>query len=348
MLLSVTIAICTHNGESLLPETLTHIKRQRIADGLRWELLVIDNASSDATALVARQYWGEDGPAPLRVVHEPRVGLCYARERAFSEAHCEVVSFVDDDNWIRPEFVTIVSECMSADPDLGAIGSTNTAVADTALPEWFSRWAHYYAAHASCEFATLESWILVGAGMTIRKRCWEDLWGNGFRPRLTDRVGPSLTTCGDLELGCAIQLAGWTIRVEPRLGLLHYMTGHRLQWRYLRRLARKTGEAMTVLDSYFFFSREQKGLKGWLRRYWWAHLIRESLRLAREYSAAGFIRSFFQESEGVDDVVYAELRLGRLIGLLRLRSRYALFHREVAQARWRRTKLAQEPFDQGG
>jgi glycosyltransferase involved in cell wall biosynthesis len=347
MPLAVSIAICSHNGEKLLPATISRLRQQRLNNDLRWEVIVIDNASSDATALVARQCWGDDGPAPMRVVHEPRIGLCYARERAFQEARYEIVSFVDDDNWVTPEWVITASECMSADPELGAIGSTNTAVADIAFPEWFSRWAHYYAAHASCEFTTLENWLLIGAGMTIRKRCWEDLRRNGFRPQLTDRVGTRLTTCGDLELGCAIQLAGWKIRAEPRLILRHYMTPHRLQWMYLRRVARATGEAMALLDSYFFFSRQRKGLKGRLRQYWWAHLIKESLQLRREYSLTWFMRSFFQESEGDDDVMYAELRVGRLVGLLRLRSRYALLHREIAQAPWRRTQLTHEPFHPG-
>jgi hypothetical protein len=104
---------------------------------------------------------------------------------------------------------------------------------------------------------------------------------------------------------------------------------------------------MALLDSYFFFSRQRKGLKGRLRQYWWAHLIKESLQLRREYSLTWFMRSFFQESEGDDDVIYAELRVGRLVGLLRLRSRYALLHREIAQAPWRRTQLTHEPFHPG-
>jgi hypothetical protein len=184
----------------------------------------------------------------------------------------------------------------------------------------------------------MESWLLIGAGMSIRKECWEDLKVNGFRCRLTDRVGKSLATCGDLELGCAIQLAGWKIRVEPRLQLQHYMTPPRLQWRYLRKLARTTGEAMALLDSYFFFSRDQ-GLKDRLRRYWWARAIRETMQLAHQHSIGTVARSFVQDLEGDDNVIRAELSIGRIIGLLRLRSRYGLSYRDVARAPWRRTQM---------
>lgn len=335
----VSVAICTHNGRKLLPTTISHLKQQQVSDQVAWEVLVIDNCSSDGTAEIARACWGDDGPAPLNVVQEPRLGLSYARERAFTEARHEIVSFVDDDNWVSPRWVKTVSECMSAEPELAALGSTNTAVAETAFPNWFPRWAHYYAAHASCEFPSMEGWLLVGAGMSVRKHCWDEMKTNGFRQRLTDRVGTRLTTCGDLELGCALQLAGWKIRVEPSLQLRHFMTPARLQWRYLRHLARKTGEAMTLLDSYFYFSRPQTGFKGRLRQYWWAHFARETMQLIARYSMTTVLGYPFCNLEGRDDIVFLEQSVGRLLGLLRLRSQYGRLHREIARAPWRRTEL---------
>jgi len=109
-----------------------------------------------------------------------------------------------------PDWVITASECMSADFRLGALGSWNTSVAEAPFPEWFWRWAHYYAA---CLLLVRIGnaggrWILVGAGMTIRKRTWQDVRRNDFRLQLSDRVGQRLSTCGGLELGWAIQLAG--------------------------------------------------------------------------------------------------------------------------------------------
>jgi hypothetical protein len=139
-------------------------------------------------------------------------------------------------------------------------------------------------------------------------------------------------------LGCAIQLAGWKIRVEPRLKLQHFMTPNRLQWRYLRNLARATGEAMALLDSYFFFSQPEASLKHRLRRYWWAHLIKEAAAIVRRYPAKKTVKAIFYDLEGDDAIVYLELGIGRLIGLLRLRSQYGSLRREIALAPWRRTE----------
>jgi hypothetical protein len=50
----VSVVICCHNSETLLPTTITHLKNQHVDGDLKWEALVIDNASTDNTALVAR------------------------------------------------------------------------------------------------------------------------------------------------------------------------------------------------------------------------------------------------------------------------------------------------------
>src|SRR6202041_1226588 len=139
---------------------IAHLKRQDVGDYLKWEVLVIDKASTDKTAVVARQCWGEDGSEPMRVMYEARLGLGYARDRAFKEARYEIITFIDDDNWVTPEWVATVCQCMSMDLQLGAIGSANTAVADVPFPEWFSRYRNYYAAWDYPESATIATWFL--------------------------------------------------------------------------------------------------------------------------------------------------------------------------------------------
>lgn len=337
--LGVSVAICCHNGETRLPDTLAHLKNQQFVNCLNWEVLVIDNASTDHTSLVARQCWGDDGPAPLRVISEPRAGLSFARERAFKEAEYEVVSFVDDDNWVAPQWVATASRCIAQDPQLGAVGSANIAVADSPFPEWFSRHSSYYGAWDYPEAATIATSFLIGAGMTIRKRTWYWLKDNGFCARLTDRRGAQLSSSGDVELGCAIRLAGWKIRIEPQLQLEHYMTPDRLRWRYLRRLIRKIGESHAVLDSYFLVRQsEQRDLLNRLRHCWWVRVAKEGMYLVCSSSPSKLVRLCFWELEGDDDVAEIEHRIGRLLGLLRLRSRYRQLRHEIARAPWRRVR----------
>lgn len=344
----VSVVICCHNSETLLPTTITHVKNQRVEGDLEWEVLLIDNASTDNTALVARQCWGDDGPAPLRVVQETRLGLSYARERAFDEARYEIVSFIDDDNWVTPEWVTTVWQCMSEDLELGAIGSANTAVADVAFPDWFARYSDYYAVWDFPPDATIATSNLQGAGMTIRKSVWHWLKNHGFHLQLTDRLGTKLSSCGDVELGCAIVLAGWKIRVEPRLELRHHMVPRRLRWEYLRQLMRAVGESRVVLDSYFLVAQSQSSsLLNSLRQCWWLRLAKETMQLIHSYPRAKLLECPFRNMEGDDDVAEIEFRTGRLLGLLRLRSKYGRIRREIARALWRRIDVVDCSSPQG-
>src|SRR5947207_1388488 len=93
-LLGVSVAICSHNGEKRLAPVLAHLKVQRAAQ-IPWEVIVIDNASSDRTAEVARACWADNARVALRLVREPQLGLSHARLRAIIEARYELVSFID-------------------------------------------------------------------------------------------------------------------------------------------------------------------------------------------------------------------------------------------------------------
>lgn len=121
--LGVSVVICCHNSARLLPPTLEHLKAQQVVGGIRWEVIVVDNASTDETAKVALRCWPNDFPVRLRVVAEPKLGLSHARERGFREAQFEIVGFVDDDNWLCEGWVAAVSDALTNDPDLGGVGS---------------------------------------------------------------------------------------------------------------------------------------------------------------------------------------------------------------------------------
>src|SRR6266446_6836351 len=118
MVQGVSIIICSHNGAARLPATLSHLKAQESA-GVAWELLIIDNASSDGTAEVAHTFW-QYAPVPLRVINESRLGVRFARERGLAEAKYTFVGFVDDDNWVAPDWVRVAYEAISSDRLLGA------------------------------------------------------------------------------------------------------------------------------------------------------------------------------------------------------------------------------------
>jgi glycosyltransferase involved in cell wall biosynthesis len=97
----LSVIICSHDVGFRLAPTLAHLKKQN-SPAAPWEVLVIDNASTDETAEFARSCW-QNGPAPLRVINESGLGVRYARESGFLEASYEFFGFVDDDNWVAQD-----------------------------------------------------------------------------------------------------------------------------------------------------------------------------------------------------------------------------------------------------
>ena len=86
--MTITVVVCAYNEAVLLPACLYSLRAQtRQPD----EILVVNNASTDATDTVARAVPG------VRVVDEPQKGLVVARETARCATRSEVLAYIDAD-----------------------------------------------------------------------------------------------------------------------------------------------------------------------------------------------------------------------------------------------------------
>lgn len=79
-----------------------------------YEVLVVDNASTDATAEVARS-------RGVRVVPEPRLGVCQARQTGVEAARGEVVASTDADSVVPRDWLSRIDATLRADPRLVAV-----------------------------------------------------------------------------------------------------------------------------------------------------------------------------------------------------------------------------------
>ena len=91
--MKLSLIVPAYNEERYLAECLRCVSAELQANSARgpFEIIVVDNASTDGTAAVAASF------PEVRVVHEPHKGLTRARQRAFEEARGEILAFVDAD-----------------------------------------------------------------------------------------------------------------------------------------------------------------------------------------------------------------------------------------------------------
>ena len=133
MTTAYTVALCTHNHASRLARTLVDLCALRMPKA-PWELLVIDNGCTDATpSLLAAQQWPADWQ--VRVVHEAKLGLSNARNRAIRDAAGEYLIFIDDDETPDPDWLCAYERLIEAHaPD--AFGSRIEVLFEGERPGW--------------------------------------------------------------------------------------------------------------------------------------------------------------------------------------------------------------------
>ncbi len=325
----VTVIVCCYNSSTRLPSVLTHLATQKVPRDIPWEVIVVDNASTDDTSQAALRVWPKDASAPLTVMYEPQKGLIHARHRGLSEAKFEFISFIDDDNWVIPNWVKIVFEVMSRSPTIGGCGGFIEAVCEIEPPWWFEKYKIGYAIGPQGPEAgdvTETRGYLWGAGLTIRKSVWQKLINSGFRSLLTGRRGNSLTAGEDLELCFAMKMAGCWLWYEPRLHLRHFIPAHRLTWRYFRLLYRGFGASTVGHDPYFALL----GSKGKMdRRTWKREFLKTLMKLLRFRAWLG--RALLTSCEGDHQALSVELAMGRLLELFQRRQAYDSSFRAVKE-----------------
>lgn len=93
---SASIIICTCNRSSSLIDTLQSIVNMAVPENLVWEVIVVDNNSTDRTRQKVNEFINM-GHRQIKYLFEPRQGKAYALNLAVSEARGDVLVFTDDD-----------------------------------------------------------------------------------------------------------------------------------------------------------------------------------------------------------------------------------------------------------
>jgi len=115
----LSLIICTRNRASQLTNCLEAVDRLNKPAG--FELIVVDNGSTDQTARVIHDFAARFGHQ-LVYAHEPMPGLALARNAGIKAARGEIIAFTDDDCYVDPEFANAILQAFNSDEKLGFIG----------------------------------------------------------------------------------------------------------------------------------------------------------------------------------------------------------------------------------
>ena len=157
--LRVSVVIPVYNEEGSISTCLDAIAAQTVKP---FEVIVIDNNSSDDTAAIAKSYWF------VKLIREPRQGVVYARDTGFSYAHGDIIGRIDADtvmseNWV--ETLLQIFACKSVDAVTGSARYYDVSLAR--LGNWIDLGLRRYLARRLGRHVGLQ-----GANMAMRRSVW--------------------------------------------------------------------------------------------------------------------------------------------------------------------------------
>jgi glycosyltransferase involved in cell wall biosynthesis len=250
MSIDFTVAIPTYNGASRLPKLLEKLRSQVNTEHFCWEILVVDNNSTDDTAKVVQDYqssWLES--VPLKYFLEPEQGAAFARLRAVREASGELIGFLDDDNLPAPDWVAEAYSFAQKHPNAGAYSGQIHGDFEVTPPENFKKIQVFLAIREHGPephlFDPDNLRLPPAASLVVRKQAWCE--SVPTRPVLSGRVGGSMLGGEDYESLLYMHKAGWEIWYNPALHTHHQIPRHRLERDYLLSVARACGLATCQL-----------------------------------------------------------------------------------------------------
>jgi len=133
---TVTVIICTYNRCELLAKTLETIAGSHVPQPMQWNVLVVDNNSTDETRSVVESFL-DRYPGRFSYEFEPRQGLSYARNTGIRESRGEILAFVDDDERVEPDWLWNLTWPLCDGKWVGA-GGRIMAAWPRSLPSWLA------------------------------------------------------------------------------------------------------------------------------------------------------------------------------------------------------------------
>jgi glycosyltransferase involved in cell wall biosynthesis len=244
MMVDLTIAIPTYNGANRLPKLLERLQAQVEVEEIKWEIVIIDNNSTDHTSEVIRHFqttW--IGNCVLRYFLEREQGVTFARLCAVREAKGELIGFLDDDILPAPDWVAQAIAFGKMHPQAGAYGGQIHGDFEVKPPENFQKIQGFLAIRERGTEPHLyhpENLSLPpGAALVIRKQAWDESVPNQLV--LKGRVNKLKVAGDDFEVLLHIHKAGWEIWYNPTMLAYHQIPHWRLEKDYLLALARGCG-----------------------------------------------------------------------------------------------------------
>jgi len=206
----VSVVVCTYNGARTIRDCLDGLSRLDYPD---YEVIVVDDGSTDATGVIARQY-------DCRLIQTGNRGLADARNTGLAAATGEIIAYLDDDAYPDPDWLKYLAATFLRTGYAGVGGPNIAPPGDGPIAECVAR-APGGPVHVLVTDREAEH--IPGCNMAFRKSCLEAI--GGFDPQFR-------TAGDDVDVCWRLQERGWTLGFHPAAMVWHHRRNSlRTYWR---------------------------------------------------------------------------------------------------------------------
>ena len=231
----ISVILATYNRQAYLRGVLESIAASEVPEAVKWEILVVDNNSTDQTREVAEELSAQH-PGRIRYVREPRLGKSYALNTGIRESTADVLVFVDDDVTVEPRWLWNLTKPL-ADGRCAGIGGRTLLSERFTPPPWMAMEGPYrleFVLAPMFDFGDEPRKLEVppyGANMAYRREMFEKY--GVFRTDLGPSPDPEIPRPNeDTEFGRRLLAAGEQLRYEPSAVVHHPVHKNRLDKAY--------------------------------------------------------------------------------------------------------------------
>lgn len=230
MINGFSIIVCTHNPENIIFGKLINSLKQLIIDkSFCVEFILVDNNSVVPITQSSIVCNFMNSKRDVKVLHEKKSGLTWARIAGFKNAKYEWIVFFDDDNEPAADYLNGAVEIINKYQNVGAWGP---GIIDVKFNSKVSKFAFNHKELFQQRFMSEtiidnvrweQSAYPYGTGMVVRKNVLLEYYKNVIEGKysMTDRIGNSLVSGGDIQILLTAIKIGYYAGSSPCLKLVH-------------------------------------------------------------------------------------------------------------------------------
>lgn len=252
-----SFVVCTYNRASSLKRTIESLCLQ-VYPKEQYEIVVVDNNSSDDTQNICLQQRIQYGHVNLRVFIEESQGVSFARNRGVHEASGELIIFIDDDETIQTNYLDRLSGYLKEYPQAKLCATAVIPVYEGNKPEWMSPFTERLIGGAFMQKAQnvklLGKKDYPGTGHTMVSKSLFAKYGI-YDTRL-GRCGKNLMGAEDKEMALRWIKNGVECYFFPNIPIYHHISADKLTKQYFHKLTYGIGRSeriRTLSSSKFSF-----------------------------------------------------------------------------------------------